>query len=93
MPGMIFPPVIMSKLEQRPLFRHNKVVNALTMVGLTGVCLSFSTPLCCALFPQRSSMAVSSLEPELQETIRQRTFKQHSDDADPVTHVFYNKGL
>ncbi|RAW41726.1 Sideroflexin-1 [Phytophthora cactorum] len=87
-PGMFFPPVIMNKLEQRPLFRNNKVVNALTMVGLTGVCLSFSTPLCCALFPQRSSMAVSALEPELQETIRQRTFKK-----DPVTHVFYNKGL
>eukprot|EP00644_Phytophthora_capsici_P004080 jgi/Phyca11/537702/estExt2_fgenesh1_pg.C_PHYCAscaffold_1070002 len=75
-------------LEQRPLFRNNKVVNALTMVGLTGVCLSVSTPLCCALFPQRSSMAVTSLEPELQENIRQRTFKK-----DPVTHVFYNKGL
>ncbi|CEG48352.1 sideroflexin-1-like protein [Plasmopara halstedii] len=52
------------------------------------VCLSFSTPLCCALFPQRSSMAVSALEPELQESVRQRSFKK-----DPVTHVFYNKGL
>lgn len=88
MPGMFIPPVIMTKLEQRPLFRNNKVVNALTMIGLTGVCLSFSTPLCCALFPQRSSTAVSSLETELQETIRQRTFHK-----DPVTHVFYNKGL
>ncbi|KAL7685107.1 putative tricarboxylate/iron carrier [Plasmopara halstedii] len=87
-PGMFIPPLVMSKLEQRPLFRNNKVVNALTMIGLTGVCLSFSTPLCCALFPQRSSMAVSALEPELQESVRQRSFKK-----DPVTHVFYNKGL
>uniref|UniRef100_A0AAV1V247 Sidoreflexin n=1 Tax=Peronospora matthiolae TaxID=2874970 RepID=A0AAV1V247_9STRA len=93
MPGMFFPPVIMTQLEQRPLFRNNKVANALTMVGLTGVCLCFSTPLCCALFPQRSSIAVSSLEPELQEKIHQRTFKQYSDRKNPVTHVFYNKGL
>ncbi|CAI5722807.1 unnamed protein product [Peronospora destructor] len=92
-PGMFFPPVMMSKLEQRPFFPNNKVVNALTTVGLTGGCLIFSTPLCCALFPQRSSMALSSLEPELQETVRQRTFKQHSASADPITHVFYNKGL
>ncbi|KAE8895193.1 Sideroflexin-1 [Phytophthora fragariae] len=92
-PAMFIPPVIMNKLEQRPTFRNNKIVNALTMVGLTGVCLSFSTPLCCALFPQRSTMAVSSLEPELQEAVRQRTFKQHSANADPITHVFYNKGL
>ncbi|CAH0480283.1 unnamed protein product [Peronospora belbahrii] len=92
-PGMFFPPLIMNKLEKRPLFRNNKVVNALTMVGLTGGCLVFSTPLCCALFPQRSSIAVSLLEPELQQTFHQRTFKQYSTSADPITHVFYNKGL
>ncbi|RLN94388.1 hypothetical protein BBJ28_00017313 [Nothophytophthora sp. Chile5] len=92
-PAMFIPPVVMNTLEKRPLFQNSKALSATTMVLLTGVCLSFSTPLCCALFPQRSSMAVEKLEPELQETIRQRKFVQHSRNADPITHVFYNKGL
>lgn len=92
-PAMFIPPVIMSKLEQRPFLRKNPAMNGPTMVLLTGLCLSFSTPLCCALFPQRSSLAVSSLEPELQAVVRQRTFVQHSSSPDAVTNVFYNKGL
>jgi O-antigen/teichoic acid export membrane protein len=52
---------------------------------LVGLCLVFATPLCCALFPHMSSMAVSSLEPDLQERIRQ---------SSPYTStVFFNKGL
>ena len=31
-----------------------------------GICLTFATPMCCALFPQKASMAVSSLEPAAQ---------------------------
>uniref|UniRef100_A0A8C7LK79 Sideroflexin-3 n=1 Tax=Oncorhynchus kisutch TaxID=8019 RepID=A0A8C7LK79_ONCKI len=58
------------------------VLNASVLVGL---CLVFATPLCCALFPQMSSMAVSSLEPDLQERIRQ---------SSPYTStVFFNKGF
>uniref|UniRef100_A0A8C7N2M2 Sidoreflexin n=1 Tax=Oncorhynchus kisutch TaxID=8019 RepID=A0A8C7N2M2_ONCKI len=47
--------------------------------------LVFATPLCCALFPQKSSMTVSSLEPDLQERIRQ--------NSPHTTTVFFNKGL
>uniref|UniRef100_A0A3Q1AQN5 Sidoreflexin n=1 Tax=Amphiprion ocellaris TaxID=80972 RepID=A0A3Q1AQN5_AMPOC len=56
---------------------------------LTDLCFSFSlvfaTPLCCALFPQKSSMSVSRLEAELQEKIR----ANHPG----VERVYFNKGL
>lgn len=88
-PAMFIPPVVMNQLEKGSLLRKHPLLTAPITVLLTGFCLSFSTPLCCALFPQKSSLAVDALEPELQQVLKQRTFAQH---AQP-THVYYNKGL
>jgi hypothetical protein len=52
---------------------------------LSGVLLTFATPMCCALFPQKASMAVKRLEPELQDRIKRM--------PNPPTYVYYNKGL
>lgn len=41
-------------------------VNCLQVL-LSGVCLTFSTPLCCALFPQKAAIQLNDLEPELKE--------------------------
>uniref|UniRef100_A0A674MIS7 Sidoreflexin n=1 Tax=Takifugu rubripes TaxID=31033 RepID=A0A674MIS7_TAKRU len=60
-------------------------MSAPIQVSLVGFCLVFATPLCCALFPQKSSMSVSGLEPELQEKIR----ANHPG----VERVYFNKGL
>ena len=86
-PGMVIPPLVMSQLEKGPLLKKRPILAAPIMVLLTGFCLSFSTPLCCALFPQKSSIAATSLEPELQEIIRKRY------SVNPPTEAFYNKGL
>ncbi|XP_026080059.1 sideroflexin-1-like [Carassius auratus] len=84
-PAMAIPPVIMNALEKKAFMKRFPVLNAPVQVGLVGLCLVFATPLCCALFPQKSSMKVSSLEPELQENIRQ---------SNPnITTVYFNKGL
>ncbi|KAK6293812.1 hypothetical protein J4Q44_G00361380 [Coregonus suidteri] len=84
-PAMAIPPVIMNALEKKAFMKRFPVLNAPVQVGLVGLCLVFATPLCCALFPQKSSMAVSSLEPDLQERIRQ--------SSPHTTTVFFNKGL
>ncbi|XP_044085244.1 sideroflexin-1 isoform X3 [Neovison vison] len=60
-------------------------MSAPIQVGLVGFCLVFATPLCCALFPQKSSMSVTSLEPDLQAKI-QETYPE-------LRRVYFNKGL
>ncbi|XP_060781742.1 sideroflexin-3 [Neoarius graeffei] len=84
-PAMAIPPVIMNALEKKAFMKRFPVLNAPVQVGLVGLCLVFATPLCCALFPQKSSMKVSSLEPELQERIQQ--------SSPNTTVVYFNKGL
>ncbi|KAI4878414.1 hypothetical protein NFI96_029309 [Prochilodus magdalenae] len=84
-PAMAIPPVIMNALEKKAFMKRFPVLNAPVQVGLVGLCLVFATPLCCALFPQKSSMKVSSLELELQESIRQ--------SSPHTTTVYFNKGL
>ncbi|NWR78350.1 SFXN1 protein, partial [Centropus unirufus] len=84
-PAMAIPPVIMNALEKRAFLKRYPYLNAPLQVGLVGLCLVFATPLCCALFPQKSSMLVSRLEPEVQARIREK---------DPqLETVYFNKGL
>ncbi|XP_030807081.1 sideroflexin-3 isoform X1 [Camarhynchus parvulus] len=84
-PAMAIPPVIMNMLEKRAFLKRYPYLNAPLQVSLVGLCLVFATPLCCALFPQKSSMPVSSLEPEVQDQIRKK---------DPwLETVYFNKGL
>jgi len=84
-PAMFIPPVIMSKLEKTAAFIKNPWLKAPATVLLTGFCLTFSTPLCCALFPQKAEIKLSELEPALQESCKTKF---------PGKTVFYfNKGL
>jgi len=84
-PAMFIPPLIMSRLEKSATFIKNPWLKAPATVLLTGLCLTFSTPLCCALFPQKASIKLSELEPELQQSIPLK-FPGHST-------FYYNKGL
>ncbi|XP_070790055.1 sideroflexin-1 isoform X3 [Pituophis catenifer annectens] len=84
-PGMAIPPFIMNTLEKKAFLKRFPWMSAPIQVGLVGFCLVFATPLCCALFPQKSSMSVTRLEPELQAKI-----KEMSPELD---RVYFNKGL
>lgn len=84
MPGMLIPPIIMQRLEKGFLQKY-PVLNAPIQVLLVGFFLTFATPLCCALFPQNSSIAVGSIEKEIQEKLAELG----KSDA----RVYFNKGL
>ena len=79
-PAMFIPPVIMNVLEKKNIVRH-KIASPLLTVALTGLCLAFSTPLCCALFPQKSEISVSRLE----ESLKSKSVGK--------SVLYYNKGL
>lgn len=85
MPGMLIPPVIMNYLDKRGVLKKFPWINAPLQVGLCGLFLVFATPLCCALFPQQSSISVNSLEPEIKECLEKLKI------TDETLH--YNKGL
>lgn len=84
-PGMLIPPFIMNYLNKKPFLKRMPWLNAPIQVGIIGVFLVFATPLCCALFPQKSSMSVSMLEPELKAKLQSL--------PKPVETVYFNKGL
>lgn len=75
----------MNYLDRRQLLRNAKWAAGPIQVLICGVCLTFATPLCCALFAQRVAISVNRLEPDVQEQIRSR-------DSSLET-VYYNKGL
>jgi len=84
-PGMVMIPLIMNKLDQRGLFKKYPKANAPLQVFLVGLILTFATPLCCAIFEQKASIAVKDTELSIQEKVRSL--------ADPPELLYYNKGL
>jgi len=84
-PGMFIPPVIMSNLDRTATFIKNPWLKAPVTVLLTGFCLTFSTPMCCAIFPQKSTIEFKDLEPSLQQDVGAK--------YPGVTKFYYNKGL
>ncbi|XP_058793779.1 sideroflexin-1 [Phymastichus coffea] len=84
-PSMILAPVIMNALEKRNLLAKAKWAASPIQVAICGVCLTFATPLCCALFAQRVAVPVDRLEEDVQQVVRAK----HPS----ANIVYYNKGL
>ncbi|KAH8872487.1 Sideroflexin-1 [Schistosoma japonicum] len=86
-PGMTILPFVMESLEKRKLLTRYPWLGAPIQIGLVGLVLSFVTPLCCAIFPQMSSIPFCKLEPDVQSRIKE----MHSGQLPAI--VYYNKGL
>ena len=84
-PAMFVPPLIMSKLEKTATFIKNPWLKAPATVLLTGFCLTFSTPLCCALFPQKAAIEFKDLDEDLKPTVAANFPGKNT--------FYYNKGL
>uniref|UniRef100_A0A0K0EKQ5 Sidoreflexin n=1 Tax=Strongyloides stercoralis TaxID=6248 RepID=A0A0K0EKQ5_STRER len=85
LPYMLATPLCMQKIEKTDWFKRNKWSSLPIQIGICGAILLFSTPLCCAIFPQMTSIEVSALEPEVQKKIEAL--------PNPPKIVYYNKGL
>ncbi|NXC44666.1 SFXN2 protein, partial [Penelope pileata] len=85
-PGMIILPIIMERLEKFPFMQRIRFLHAPLQMLLCGGFLVFMVPAACALFPQRCSLALADLEPELRDSI----VAKHGDK---VPYVYFNKGL
>ncbi|XP_076294934.1 sideroflexin-1-3 [Lasioglossum baleicum] len=84
-PSMVLAPLVMNFLDRRRMLHNARWAAVPIQVAICGVCLTFATPLCCALFVQRVPISVNELELEVQEQIR----SSHPN----VQTVYYNKGL
>ncbi|XP_061913177.1 sideroflexin-2 [Entelurus aequoreus] len=85
-PGMIILPIIMQRLEKYKFMQRITYLHGPIQVMMVGVFLVFMVPAACSLFPQKCSIAVSKLEPELRDAIL-------SKHGDGVQSVYFNKGL
>lgn len=84
-PAMLLTPLIMAKLERTSILISNPKFKAPISVLFTGFCITFATPIACAISPQISGIHVRDLEPELQISLKKRF---------PHNEVYYyNKGL
>uniref|UniRef100_A0A183CIZ5 Sidoreflexin n=1 Tax=Globodera pallida TaxID=36090 RepID=A0A183CIZ5_GLOPA len=96
-PGMVCIPMLINRLDRYKWFCARPWLSPVLQTALCGLILTFSTPLCCALFPQLSSVKVAQLEPELQSRIYQQYTAAGNNDNDGTQTVpelvFYNKGL
>ncbi|CAK9298763.1 unnamed protein product [Gordionus sp. m RMFG-2023] len=82
-PGMILPPILINSLEKRGFFLKYPRSVAPIQIALCGIFLIFTTPLCCAMFPQKMHISVARLEPNLRKKLEEANVKT----------VYFNKGL
>ena len=75
----------MDQLERSGVLAKYPRINAPTQILLCGFFLTFATPLCCAIFEQKASIAVKDTEQSIQDKVRSL--------AHPPELLYYNKGL
>ncbi|XP_072042589.1 sideroflexin-2-like [Amphiura filiformis] len=85
-PGMCGLPIVMERLLRYNWFRQVAWSHAIFQTAACGAFLIFMVPFGCSLFPQKASIAVNKLEPDLRDEI-------YSKYGDGIQKVYFNKGL
>ncbi|XP_034837358.1 sideroflexin-1-3 [Maniola hyperantus] len=85
LPGMTVTPIITNIAINKGVFCRRPMMVIPFQLFLVGLCVTFATPLCCALFEQRASLGVDSLESELKTQVKKNYPK--------IKEVYFNKGL
>eukprot|EP00752_Nemacystus_decipiens_P003535 g3261.t1 len=84
-PVMMFPPIIMSRLEKLRLISSSPRLRMACETAVVTTCLLGAVSPALAFFPQRDSLAVDTLEPK---------FSGLNDaQGRPIKRIWYNKGL
>jgi len=78
----VIPPIFMNNLERRGILKRYPAISLPIQIVLCGTLLVFATPMCCAIFPQKSSLPMIEIEPELRLNCK-----------DPSSVCYFNKGL
>ncbi|GMT35759.1 hypothetical protein PFISCL1PPCAC_27056, partial [Pristionchus fissidentatus] len=84
-PTFVCIPLAMNSIVKTEWYKKRPHMAGPIQVLLAGLILLVSTPIGCAIYPQMTPVAVSSLEPHLIESIRSR--------PNPPSVVYCNKGL
>lgn len=78
----VLPPLLMNNLEKRGILKRFPGISLPIQTAMCGLLLVFATPMCCAIFPQKSSLPIERLEEELREKSK-----------DLKASCYFNKGL
>lgn len=81
-PGMVIPPLLMNILEKRGFLKKYPGSSLPIQTAVCGALLVFATPMCCAIFPQKSSLPAISVEDEIRTRVQ-----------NPNSMCYFNKGL
>ena len=84
-PVMMFPPIIMSRLERLKPVSSNPRLRVACETAVVTTCLLGAVSPALAFFPQRDSLSVGGLEDKFSGLV--------DKVGRPVTRVWYNKGL
>lgn len=85
LPPLLLPTISFYYLEKKNLVPKNKITKCTLESLIFFICLGFGPPLSCAVFEQTAKTNVQGLEPEFHDLQDSR--------GNPITELYYNKGL
>ncbi|KAL2620926.1 hypothetical protein R1flu_001131 [Riccia fluitans] len=84
-PILVIPPLILHRLEKTKVYIQRPNLRIPTLMAMVAFSIQVSVPLCIGVFQQHAVVSVRKLEDELQGRVDRF--------GNPITHVYYNKGV